>query len=274
MRDLILRDPVFAGECVANPPDAVMAELIRGLESDARSDTEAMLRQALRKRRQRAALCIALADLSGPWSLDRVTEALTGFAQAALQATVEWLLRDGVRSGKTRKSDGASASEGSGYAVLAMGKFGARELNYSSDIDLIVLYDYASLRMADGIEPATFFVRLTKRLVGILQDITEDGYVYRVDLRLRPDPRATQIAISMDAAATYYESMGQNWERAAMIKARPVAGDLALGEEFLRPPRSLCLAQVSRFCRHRRCAITQAPDTRGEGSWRDRRPGS
>ena len=107
------------------------------------------------------------------------------------------------------------------------------ELNYSSDIDLIVLYDPERAALAPGEEPATFFVRLTRRLVGLMQDVTEDGYVFRVDLRLRPDPRATQIAIAYEAAANYYEYMGQNWERAAMIKARPVAGDMALGEEFL-----------------------------------------
>ena len=114
-----------------------------------------------------------------------------------------------------------------------MGKLGARELNYSSDIDLIVFFDPEASSIAPGTEPSTFFVRLTKRLVALLQEVTEDGYAYRVDLRLRPDPRATQIAISIEAAAIYYESMGQNWERAAMIKARPVAGDLALGREFM-----------------------------------------
>ena len=81
-------------------------------------------------------------------------------------------------------------------------------------------------RWRRGVEPSTFFVRLTKRLVSLLQDVTEDGYAFRVDLRLRPDPRATQVAISIEAAAIYYENMGQNWERAAMIKARAAAGDL------------------------------------------------
>ncbi|TMJ40167.1 MAG: hypothetical protein E6G87_02680, partial [Alphaproteobacteria bacterium] len=93
--------------------------------------------------------------------------------------------------------------------------------------------DPQTAKLADGVDPSTFFVRLTKRLVVLLQDVTEDGYTFRVDLRLRPDPRATQVAISIEAAAIYYENMGQNWERAAMIKARPVAGDLALGREFL-----------------------------------------
>jgi glutamate-ammonia-ligase adenylyltransferase len=114
-----------------------------------------------------------------------------------------------------------------------MGKQGAHELNYSSDIDLIVLYDPSTPLLFDPAEASTFFVRLTRRLVQLMQDVTEDGYVFRTDLRLRPDPRATQVAISIEAAAVYYESQGQNWERAAMIKARAAAGDLALGEEFL-----------------------------------------
>ncbi len=115
-----------------------------------------------------------------------------------------------------------------------MGKFGAGELNYSSDIDLIVLFDRDVAQLADPDEAASFFVRLTKALVHILSEYTEDGYVFRTDLRLRPDPGATNIAMSTEAALQYYESLGQNWERAALIKARPVAGDVAAGEAFLK----------------------------------------
>jgi [glutamine synthetase] adenylyltransferase / [glutamine synthetase]-adenylyl-L-tyrosine phosphorylase len=117
--------------------------------------------------------------------------------------------------------------------ILALGKHGAFELNYSSDVDLIILYDPDDGATGRRDRAASFFVRLSKRLVGLLQDPTEDGFAFRVDLRLRPDPRATQIAIAVEAAANHYEYMGQNWERAAMIKARPIAGDLALGQEFL-----------------------------------------
>jgi glutamate-ammonia-ligase adenylyltransferase len=123
---------------------------------------------------------------------------------------------------------------GSGYIVLAMGKMGAGELNYSSDIDLIVLYDPDAGVLADEGEAAAFYVRITRGLVKLLQERTPDGYVFRVDLRLRPDPASTQIAVSIPAALNYYGSIGQNWERAAMIKARPCAGDIAAGEAFLR----------------------------------------
>src|SRR5262249_13289561 len=122
-------------------------------------------------------------------------------------------------------------AQGSGYIVLAMGKMGAGELNYSSDVDLIVFYDPAAFVAAT--EPAAFYVRLTRMLVKLLQERTPDGYVFRTDLRLRPDPASTQIAISTTAALDYYESRGQNWERAALIKARPCAGDVAAGEAFL-----------------------------------------
>src|SRR5690606_2200228 len=107
------------------------------------------------------------------------------------------------------------------------------ELNYSSDIDLIVLFDRTVIRVCGERDPTTVFVKLTKRLVAILNERTADGYVFRTDLRLRPDPGTTNIAMSTDAALQYYESRGQNWERAALIKARPVAGDKAAGEAFL-----------------------------------------
>ena len=114
-----------------------------------------------------------------------------------------------------------------------MGKYGAGELNYSSDIDLIVFFDPDLARVKPGLEPLAFFVRMTRDLVRLLQERTGDGYVFRTDLRLRPDPGATHVAMSIPAALNYYESYGQNWERAALIKARPVAGDLAAGHAFL-----------------------------------------
>ena len=114
-----------------------------------------------------------------------------------------------------------------------MGKHGAFELNYSSDIDLIVFFDRARARFVGDGDVQSFFVRLTRSLVGLLEDRTADGYVFRTDLRLRPDAGATQVALSTAAAHGYYETVGQNWERAAMIKARCCAGDIEAGEIFL-----------------------------------------
>jgi glutamate-ammonia-ligase adenylyltransferase len=233
LRHLMERHPEYSSRVFSEPSDVLLDEILVGLAvSSSEPDQRAFMRD-LRDAKARAHLLIAAADVSGAFGLAEVTGALTRLADACLAAAVDWLLREAAVSGKLLLPDGGQPSRNCGYTVLAMGKQGAFELNYSSDIDLIVLYDAEATSLAPGTEPATFFVRMTKRLVALLQETTEDGYVFRVDLRLRPDPRATQVAISLEAAAIYYENMGQNWERAAMIKARPAAGDLALGEEFL-----------------------------------------
>ena len=233
LRALMLRDPNFLVAVMSTPPETRLDGVCADLEAAAKLATQAEIMRALRFAKDKASLLIALADLGQVWTVDEVTQNLTRFADAMLQATINWLLSDAARSGKIILKNPDSPSEGCGYVAIAMGKHGAGELNYSSDIDLIILYDPEVTPLAEGTEPSTFFVRMTKRLVALLQDYSEDGYGLRVDLRLRPDPRATQVAISMEAAAIYYESMGQNWERAAMIKARPAGGDLALGTEFL-----------------------------------------
>ncbi len=189
---------------------------------------------ALRRMKAEGALLIALADMGDAWPVMDVTAALTELADAAVGGAVRYLLQDAARHGRLRPAPGAPPEPGSGYIVLAMGKMGAHELNYSSDIDLMVFYDAKAPALAPGIEPGSFYVRLTRRLVKLLQERTGDGYVFRTDLRLRPDPASTQIAVSTAAALDYYESVGQNWERAALIKARPCAGDLAAGEALLR----------------------------------------
>ncbi|MHA1113461.1 MAG: bifunctional [glutamine synthetase] adenylyltransferase/[glutamine synthetase]-adenylyl-L-tyrosine phosphorylase [Alphaproteobacteria bacterium] len=191
------------------------------------------LMRVLRVAKRRAALMIAIADIGGLWTLEEVSGALSALADAALQAALDHLLRAGAARGQIDIGDAARPSERSGLFVLAMGKLGARELNYSSDIDLIVLYDSEHAALAGVAEPQEFFVRLTRNLVPLIAERTADGYVFRTDLRLRPDPRSTPLALSVLAAETYYESAGQNWERAAMIKARPAAGDVEAGAAFL-----------------------------------------
>jgi [glutamine synthetase] adenylyltransferase / [glutamine synthetase]-adenylyl-L-tyrosine phosphorylase len=192
---------------------------------------EAQAMRTLRRMKAEAALLIALADIGGVWPVMQVTQRLTRLADAAIGAAVDHVVADAGRRGRLKLADPGRPALGSGYIVLAMGKMGAGELNYSSDVDLIVFYDPAAL--VAGVEPAPFYVRLTRSLVKLLQQRTVDGYVFRTDLRLRPDPASTQIAISTAAALDYYESRGQNWERAALIKARPCAGDLAAGEALL-----------------------------------------
>jgi glutamate-ammonia-ligase adenylyltransferase len=233
LRQLMIRDPGYAARCFAESADVLLAGILQDLRAVPPDLSQAEVMRVLRQHRKHAAMLIAVADLSGRWPVERVTAALTEFADACLQSAVAWLLRDSARTGRIRLASDAEPALRCGYVALAMGKHGAFELNYSSDIDLIVLFDAQTPLLADGADPGTFFVRLTRRLVRLLQDITEDGYVFRTDLRLRPDPRATQVAISVEAAAIYYEYQGQNWERAAMIKARAAAGDVALGADFL-----------------------------------------
>ncbi|MBA4203345.1 MAG: bifunctional [glutamate--ammonia ligase]-adenylyl-L-tyrosine phosphorylase/[glutamate--ammonia-ligase] adenylyltransferase [Polymorphum sp.] len=200
---------------------------------EARPADEAGLMRELRQLKQDLALAVALADIGGAIDLDDVTRALAELADASLTAAIRLCLRELAARGKFSPQDLDEPEKGSGLIVLAMGKHGAFELNYSSDIDLIVFYDPEIAPLSANAEAPVEFVRLTKRLVKIMQERTADGYVFRTDLRLRPDPGATPVAISVPAALAYYEALGQNWERAALIKARPCAGDIPAGEAFL-----------------------------------------
>jgi glutamate-ammonia-ligase adenylyltransferase len=231
LRDLAVLDPLRLAAILAAEPEARVAGLVAA--AGERQADEAALMRHLRRLKQDIALTVGLADLGGAWDVDRVTQALSDFADAAISAAVSHLLREADRTGKLRLANPDMPSERSGWILLSMGKGGARELNYSSDVDLIVLFDPDRPALADPDEAARLFVRMTQRLVKILQERTPDGYVFRLDLRLRPDPGATAVALSVPAALVYYESMGQNWERAALIKARACAGDIPAGEAFL-----------------------------------------
>jgi glutamate-ammonia-ligase adenylyltransferase len=188
----------------------------------------------LRIAKRRAALAIALADIGGLFDLQAVTEALTQFADACVKGALRFLLAGSVKSGGHDATSAQGLEETTGLIVLAMGKMGAFELNYSSDIDLIVFYDDDRFPFTRSGEKRIAAVDLVKNLLKFLAESTADGYVFRVDLRLRPDAGATQIAISTVAAEIYYEGMGQNWERAAWIKARQCAGDTTAGNQFLK----------------------------------------
>ncbi len=233
--DLATADPARLSRLLQSDPDRHLDSLLkeRGRAASVTDDDAEAMRH-LRQMKSEAALLIALADIGGAWPVMRATRALTDLADAAVSAAVRFLLADAARAGKLMPVDPAEPQRGSGYIVLAMGKMGAFELNYSSDIDLIVFFDKETPALAPNIEPAPFFVRLTQRLVKLLQERTIDGYVFRTDLRLRPDPASTAIAVSTAAALAYYEGVGQNWERAAMIKARACAGDVTAGQALLR----------------------------------------
>lgn len=193
-----------------------------------------MLGAELRRAKRRVAVLTALADLGGVWSLERVTWALTVLGDRAVELSLQRLVADEIRRGKLPGKGPDDAAKAGGMVALAMGKMGAFELNYSSDIDLICLFDETQFDPDDRMEARASFIRVTRKMAGLLSDITAEGYVFRTDLRLRPDASVTPVCISMGSAELYYEAEGRTWERAAYIKARACAGDLAAGERFLQ----------------------------------------
>jgi len=232
---LATADPARLRRLLESPPAASLAALGATLVAAAAAagDAPSEIMRHLRRAKQESALLIALADLGGVWDLGEVTAALSQVADLFVRTALRHVLRKAHRAGRLALPDVDEPETGCGLVVLALGKHGAGELNYSSDIDLVVVFDPVSPAVPPGSEPAPLFVRLTQALVKLLQERTPDGYVHRVDLRLRPDPGASAIAIALPAALTYYEIFGQNWERAALIKGRPVAGDLPLGARIL-----------------------------------------
>jgi len=232
IEDLALRDGERLHRCLTSNLSDRINELTENA-NQLRPETEAELMQALRAIKNEAALAIVLSDISGAATVEEVIQALSDIADAALRASVRFLINNARIAGKMNPPDPDDPEKSCGYFVIAMGKHGAGELNYSSDIDVIVFYDPERAPLADPLDASPLFVRMTKQLVKIMQDRTPDGYVFRTDLRLRPDPGATPVAMSVIAALQYYESMGQNWERAALIKARTVAGDIEAGVAFL-----------------------------------------
>ena len=231
LASLATRWPDMLARIVGDDPQMRLAALFADAAAAA-GELEAV-KAALRRGKAELHLLTALCDLGGVWGLDEVTGALTRFADAALGAALAAAAREEAERGKLIPP--ASEANGSvpGFFCLALGKHGAYELNYSSDIDISVFYDPERMPVAPGIEPQTLALRLTQTLAAVMQERTAEGYVFRVDLRLRPDPSSTPAAMPVEAALEYYESVGQNWERAAMIKARPAAGDLEAGRAFV-----------------------------------------
>ena len=231
--DLIRADPARLAALLQSDPDERLANMRTTAAEMPANATDAEAMRLLRIMKAEAALLIALADVGGVWEVMQVTAALTDVADIAVATALRHVLRHAARAGKLALLDPAHPENGCGLFVLAMGKMGAQELNYSSDIDLIIFFEPQSAALAPGAEAGPLFVRLTRQLIRLLQERTEHGYVFRVDVRLRPDPASTQIAMSVPAALDYYESIGRNWERAALIKARVCAGDRAVGATLL-----------------------------------------
>ena len=228
-------DQTFARFLIERGPEAAYAAAreTAGDTSSLGAESRQHVMKRLRSAKRRASLAIGMADIASAWTLEQVTGALSDIASATLGAACAHLLRALHDRGKLALPDPQAPEQGSGLIILGMGKLGAGELNYSSDVDIIVLFDeeIAASPSGDGLQQ--IFARLARNLVTIMDERTADGYVFRTDLRLRPDPGSTAAALSVRAAEAYYATTGENWERAAMIKAKPVAGDIEAGSRFL-----------------------------------------
>ncbi len=239
LREIAELNPALLTAALTQPIDQQLEEIIaRAREAwwpdpDVQESAETALMNQLRLAKRQASFVIAMADLARLFGARETTLWLSRLAEACVSAAVDFLLLSLADSGKIEIADRERPSHGSGVVVLGMGKLGACELNYSSDIDLVIFYEPAA-GLADVQELPDIFARACRRLLRILQERTAYGYVFRTDLRLRPDPGSTPLAIPVEAAYLYYESRGQNWERAAYIKARPVGGDIDAGHAFLR----------------------------------------
>ncbi|MEM8791245.1 MAG: bifunctional [glutamine synthetase] adenylyltransferase/[glutamine synthetase]-adenylyl-L-tyrosine phosphorylase [Pseudomonadota bacterium] len=231
---LIDREEAWLAEIAEVSPEETIKGLIGSIRalSDTSKDMKSLSRD-LHLAKARASLLVALADLGGVWSLVEVTNALSDFADAATDASLKWLLSRELTAGKLPGLGPDALESGAGFIVIAMGKHGARELNYSSDIDLICLFDQSRFAPDDFADAKSRYIRITRDLVKLLSENTEHGYVFRTDLRLRPSPSTTPVCMAVEAAERYYESVGRTWERAAHIKARACAGDIAAGEAYL-----------------------------------------
>jgi glutamate-ammonia-ligase adenylyltransferase len=215
----------FVRECLAARPEIADAFLELGAIRAADLALQASaddLAAALRRQRQGLALAVALGDLCGEFTLEQVTRLLSDFADRAIDDAVRMAIAERVPD-----------ADPCGFAVIAMGKLGSHELNYSSDVDLLLLFDPEALPKRSRDDPGEAAVRIGRRLIELLQKRTEDGYVQRVDLRLRPSPEVTPIVLPLNAAISHYESSALPWERAAFIRARAAAGDVGLGDRFL-----------------------------------------
>ncbi|WP_237067571.1 bifunctional [glutamate--ammonia ligase]-adenylyl-L-tyrosine phosphorylase/[glutamate--ammonia-ligase] adenylyltransferase [Microbulbifer guangxiensis] len=225
----------FVQQCCRYPDllPQLLAEDDLGLDSDwmRTIDEEAELDRALRRLRNRVTAEAIWRDFAGQWDIPRVCRRLSDLAETCIQAALEWHHRDLIaRYGEPRDRDGNAQS----MVVLGMGKLGARELNLSSDIDLIFAYPEPGATDGErGLENQKFFQRLGQRIIKSLDAITADGFVFRVDMRLRPYGDSGPLVSHFAAMEDYYQTQGREWERYAMVKARPVAGDAALGAELM-----------------------------------------
>ncbi|MCZ2158141.1 bifunctional [glutamine synthetase] adenylyltransferase/[glutamine synthetase]-adenylyl-L-tyrosine phosphorylase [Bartonella sp. 220] len=236
LREVLIANPSYLSPLLDVDIETRLSEIIDDIAVIDKNEAiqETSLMAALRHKKREAHILIALADLSGVFTYEISCTWLTRLGEAALGVALRFLLREAHDHGKISLSNRDDPEKDCGLIILGMGKLGAGELNYSSDIDLIVFIDEMSPHIGNLSESVDIFSKIVRRLIRIIQERTADGYVFRLDFRLRPDPSSTPLALPVRTALRYYEGRGQNWERAAMIKARPVAGDKKAGFHFLK----------------------------------------
>ncbi|WP_175869185.1 bifunctional [glutamine synthetase] adenylyltransferase/[glutamine synthetase]-adenylyl-L-tyrosine phosphorylase [Bartonella gabonensis] len=236
LREVLLADPSYLSPLLHVDIETRLSEIIDDITviDQDKSINETSLMAALRRKKREVHVLIALADLSGVLTYEVSCSWLTRLGEAALGVALRFLLREAHDHGKINLLSRENPEKDCGLIILGMGKLGAGELNYSSDIDLIVFIDETSPHIGNLFESVDVFSKMVRRLIRIIQERTAEGYVFRLDFRLRPDPGSTPLALPVRTALRYYEGRGQNWERAAMIKARPVAGDKRAGFNFLK----------------------------------------
>ena len=233
LESCLLAEPGFVRRLWSEGPNRCFEAILAELRALPPETSEESAGRTLRIARRRAALTIALADISGTWELEAVTGALSDLADTACSTAFRLLLTRLASRGVLTPSDPADPEAGCGLIALGLGKLGGHELNYSSDIDLILLFEPDAVPARKGQDIERHLVRLARRFVALLAERSADGYVFRVDLRLRPDPSATPLVVSAAAARNYYRERGRTWERAALIKARPIGADAAAARAFL-----------------------------------------
>ncbi len=234
LRGLIQRRPQTLAALQNGAPETLCETVLAQVRHAAHNGALETLDKALRQAKADIHLICALADIGGVWGLDEVTTQLTRFADAAMQAALWGGARGLAARGRIPPlAEDETTGPLPGLFIIAMGKYGAFELNYSSDVDFTIFFDPQTAAPWLGKDPSRITARLVRALVQSMGAVTADGYVFRTDMRLRPDPGSTNPVVSTPGALIYYETVGQNWERAALIKARICAGDRTSGYAFL-----------------------------------------
>ncbi len=225
---LLRRYPEISDDLAQNPISQNIDETLQLAKNAASLDLPSALRD-LRIAKSKAHAFLSAADLSCELPLMEITGALSSLADNSINSSLQLAIKDAPERDKAAFID----DKVPGLFILAMGKHGAGELNYSSDIDLSAFFDRAAFHEDYHYSATAICVRIIGAVSRIMEEVTIDNYVFRVDWRLRPDPASTPLAVSTQSAETYYESVGQNWERAAFIKARAIAGSLTHADDFL-----------------------------------------